>query len=148
MLGGSALFARHLGKSGQQNQNSPNQHRGAENGVRLDHAKRFRPKVTVVSVGGVARGDLLGRQLNPREDENGANERAGDRSERVDRLRKIQAALGAVLIAELRDEGIGSGFEKGKAAGDHEESEKKKCVAALQSGGPEEKSAGAVENQA
>ena len=61
---------------------------------------------------------------------------------------KIQAAFGAVRVAQLGDEGIRCGFEEGEAAGDYEQSEEKKAVATGEGSWPKEESTHSEKNEA
>src|SRR5712664_2928758 len=87
------------------------------------------------------RGNLLWRQLDAGEDKDRANQRSTDRAQRIESLREIQAPFRTILITQLSDERIGCRFQERPTAGNHEQSEEKKAVAAGNRGRPEQKSA-------
>src|SRR5580658_8231140 len=88
---------------------------------------------------GLERIDLLGSQLHAGENEDGANQNAGDRAERIECLGKVETPLRTFRVTELRDKGIGRRFQERQATGNHEKGKKKKSVLADQRRRPEQK---------
>ena len=71
-----------------------------------------------------------------------------DGAERVEGLREVQPSLGGPRVAQHGDERVRPGLQESQPAGDHEQSEQEEAVMPHHGRGPEQKCAGAVEQQA
>src|SRR5712671_3735319 len=124
-----------------QNKHRPYQRDRADDQIGFHYAKGFGAQIRFIGMTGLLYGDLLRRQLDPGKNEHRADQGSRDRAYWIKRLREIQTAFRAVRIAQLGDEGIRCGLQERQAAGDYEERQKKKSVAAGQRRWPEQKRA-------
>src|ERR1700732_4512039 len=123
------VFILDGGKSGPQDEDRPDQGNHADDQIGLDPPERFCPQVRLVNSLNLAGSHFLWRQLDARKNKDRANEDPGDRAQRIECLREIEPSFRTLRIPQLRDEGIGSRLQKGKATCDHEESQQKKLIA-------------------
>src|SRR5215467_7332938 len=106
------VFALNRRKLRTPNQYRPKDGDHTDHQIRLDDAERLGLPISLIEPLSLAGRDLLGAQLDAREDEYRSNQNASDRSHRVKRLRKIQPPLGCIRIAQLRDERIRGCLQK------------------------------------
>ncbi len=89
-----------------------------KNHVRRHHPQRLGVQIGLVSARGLLRRHLRVGQLDAGEDEDGPDQARGNRSQRIEGLRKVQPPLARTGRAQLRDKGVRAGLKKREAAGD------------------------------
>src|SRR5712672_669503 len=124
-----------------QYEHGPYQRNRADDQIGFHYAKGFGAEIRFISMTGLLYGDLLRRQLYPGKNEHRADQGSRDCTYWIKRLCEIQTAFRAVRIAQLGDEGIRCSLQERQAAGDYEQRQKKKSIAASQRRGPEQKRA-------
>ena len=117
-----------------------------------DHDIGRRDRLHLGAVKGVARGGVHRRQrglvmFDARQDEIASDQNAGQRAERIGRLRPVQPPRRARRIAKLAHQRIGRCLQKGQPRRDHEQAEQEQLIDPGRRRRIEEQRAGAIEQQ-
>src|SRR5208337_4183311 len=121
-------FAGNHRKLSADDEQGPNHGDDTDDQIRTNYAQGFEAKIGVVGMRRLARRNFLSIQVNAGKDKYRADQRPGNRAQRIERLREIQTALRTVGIAELGNKRVGSRLQEGEPAGDDKEREQKESV--------------------
>lgn len=136
-LAARACFLADTREGSSDNEDRPDQYNHTQDQIWSDHPHRLAAQNSLILACCLQRRYFGRRQSSVRKDKDGANNDAADGAERIKGLRKVQAPLGRVRIADLSDKRTGAGFEKRESTGDDEKRKQEKRIALIRRGRPE-----------